>query len=66
MNQLLTIKHTASILGVSEQQAYALVRASILPVVKVGRQYRVDPTTLQEWIKSGGQAYPGGWKKTIN
>lgn len=63
--KLMTPERTFEIIGVSKQQGYSLIRQGILPAVKLGRQYRIDPETLREWIRSGGQAYSGGWRKTV-
>lgn len=62
---LLTIEKVALRLGISEARGYELARENILPVVRLGRQVRVDPDLLDEFIRNGGQALPGGWKKEI-
>lgn len=61
--KLLPPKVAFEIIGVSDPQGYSLIRQGILPAVKVGRQYRIDPETLREWIRNGGQSYEGGWRK---
>ena len=61
---LLTIPEIAPLLRVSIARCYGLARAEILPVVRLGRQLRVDPEKLQEWIDGGGQALAGGWRTT--
>lgn len=56
----------AAILDVTLQRFYELVRTNVLPpgvVVRLGRQVKVDEDALREWIKSGGQALPGGWRR---
>jgi excisionase family DNA binding protein len=63
---LLTIKKIALRLGITEARGYELARANILPVVRLGRQIRIDPDALEEFIKQGGQALPGGWKREAN
>lgn len=60
---LLTIEKVALRLGITEARGYELAREKILPVVRLGRQVRVDPDALENFIKNGGQALPGGWKK---
>lgn len=62
--KLLVIPEAAEILQVSNSRAYALARAGVIPVVRVGRQLRVDADRLNEWIANGGMALPGGWKRT--
>jgi excisionase family DNA binding protein len=54
MPRLLRIPEAAKILAVSPQRAYELARKDLLPVVHVGRQVRVDPRRLEEWIANGG------------
>ena len=64
--KLSPVKHGAQILGVSEGRLYEMVRTGLLPVgvvVRLGRQIRLDEDALVEWIKAGGQALPGGWKR---
>ena len=51
---LLTIEEVAKILAVRVPRAYELVRTGIIPSVKLGRQLRVSPTALQDWINKGG------------
>lgn len=63
--KLMSPKAAFDIIGVSEQQGYSLIRQGILPVVKVGRQYRVDPEALRDWIRSGGRSFEGGWRKEV-
>ena len=29
----------------------------------LGRQIRVDPDGLQDWIDGGGRTLPGGWRR---
>lgn len=52
--KLLTVPEVAPILRVSEARAYELARDGLLPVVRLGRQVRVDPDVLAEWIRQGG------------
>ena len=62
--KLLRLPEVAEILDLKEDRVYALAREGILPVVHVGRQLRVDPDKLSEWIDNGGKAFDGGWKKS--
>jgi excisionase family DNA binding protein len=59
MPRLLRIPEVAQMLAVSPQRAYELARQDLLPVVRVGRQVRVDPRRLEEWIAHGGGAVEG-------
>ncbi|MEK7750332.1 MAG: helix-turn-helix domain-containing protein [Planctomycetota bacterium] len=62
-NQLLTLSEAARVLNVKYNRVTALARENVIPVVRLGRQYRVDPEALSEFIRSGGKALPGGWKR---
>lgn len=53
-NPLLTIAEVAQLLSVSRARAYALARSNIVPVVRLGRQVRVHPERLQEFLREGG------------
>ncbi len=64
--RLTTVEHGAQILGVSDGRLYEMVRTGLLPpgvAVHLGRQIRIDEDALTDWIKAGGQALPGGWKR---
>ncbi|WHY01356.1 helix-turn-helix domain-containing protein [Neobacillus sp. DY30] len=50
------MNEVAEILGVSRDRAYALVRKGILPAVYLGRQIRIEPEQLSNWISKGGKA----------
>jgi len=62
-DKLLRMDEVARLLDVSEARAYELARQEILPVVRLGRQVRVDSGRLQDWINSGGQSLPGVWRR---
>jgi excisionase family DNA binding protein len=61
---LLTLQEVAERLSVSYGRAAELARLNVIPVVRLGRQIRVDPIRLQEFIAGGGRALPGGWRRT--
>lgn len=61
--RLLPMKDVAEALGVSVQRAYELARTGLIPVVHIGRQIRVEEGRLRAWIRDGGRALPGGWKR---
>lgn len=63
LKKLLRMEEVAEILDVSLGRAYELARLGLLPVVKLGRQLRVDGGKLTAWIEQGGQALPGSWKR---
>lgn len=58
LRRLLRIEEVAEVLDVSRARAYELARTGILPVVRVGRQVRIDPDRFREWIDSGGGLAP--------
>lgn len=65
--KLVDAGRVAEILGVSQARTYELARTGILPdgvVVRLGRQIRFDEQSLVEWIRGGGEALPGGWRRT--
>ncbi|HOC43247.1 MAG TPA: helix-turn-helix domain-containing protein [Thermoanaerobaculales bacterium] len=31
--------------------------------IRLGRQVRFDMDALERWLKSGGAALPGGWRR---
>lgn len=63
MRRLLTAAEVAEILAVTPARVYELVRQDVLPHVRLGRQVRIDPDRLEEWIAAGGQALPGVWRR---
>jgi len=63
LRQVWRVPEVARILDVSESRVYELIRQGILPSVRLGRQIRVDKEALDEFIKAGGQALPGGWRR---
>lgn len=52
--KLLEIGDVARALGISRGRAYQLVRLGALPAVRLGRQVRISPSQLAEFIKRGG------------
>ena len=63
MAPMLTADQVAEILAVSKARVYELARQGILPQVRLGREIRFNPERLAEWIKGGGQALPGVWRR---
>lgn len=52
---LLRIRDVAFRMDVPLQRAYELARTGVIPgVVRLGRQIRVNPQKLQEFIEQGG------------
>jgi excisionase family DNA binding protein len=61
--RLLTMKEVALRLGISLQRTYEMGRLGLLPVVRLGRQIRVEEGRLASWIENGGRGLPGAWKR---
>lgn len=63
---LITAEEAGEVLKVSTQRVYEMVRTRVLPpgvAIRLGRQVRIDADALVEWLRSGGQALPGGWRR---
>ena len=63
MHSLISAEQAAKLLNVSVPRVYDLARSEILPCVRLGRQLRFSEQALTDWINSGGQSLPGGWKR---
>lgn len=62
MKKLIRVSAAAEILDVPEERVYKMAREGLIPVVRVGRQLRIDPEQLSKWISQGGKTLSGGWK----
>ena len=62
-SKLQSLQWCATRLGVSYARAAELARQELIPVVRLGRQVRVNPVALEEFISSGGKSLPGGWRR---
>jgi excisionase family DNA binding protein len=49
---LLRLDQVADLLGIGRTTAYAMAAKGDLPVVRVGRQIRVRPEDLEEWLRA--------------
>lgn len=49
--EFLTVSEVASLLKLSESTVYTMVRAGEIPAVKLGNQWRVSETRLDEWLE---------------
>ena len=63
-SEALTTEEVARILKVERSRVQELVRQDIIPHFRLGRQIRVDRQQLRHFIERGGQALPGGWRRT--
>jgi excisionase family DNA binding protein len=60
---LISAEAAASKLDVNLPRLYQLVRTQIVPAVRLGRSLRFDEARLDEFVKTGGAALPGGWRR---
>ena len=51
--QLLKIDGVARVLDVPVDRGYALAREGVIPVVRIGRQVRIDREQFAAWIEGG-------------
>ena len=64
--RLMTARETAALLGVPLGRLYDLVRAGLVPGVRLGRSYRFSRRALAQFIDAGGRAWGGGWRKATS
>lgn len=50
-NQLMTIKEVADFLRISTISAYSWVRDGKLPAIRIGKEWRVRTSDLDEWLE---------------
>lgn len=60
---LIDVDEAAALLNLKVPQLYALVRADIVPVVRIGRKVMFSPAVLRDWVAAGGSAFAGGWRR---
>lgn len=60
---LLTVPEAARVLRVNTARMYELLRENVIPSVSIGRQRRIRPRVLAEFVEGGGKALPGGWRR---
>ncbi|WKV08025.1 helix-turn-helix domain-containing protein [Thermoanaerobacterium sp. CMT5567-10] len=65
MKKLLLAGDVAELLNINIDAVYRLTRENIIPYVRIGRLIRFDSDEIEEWIKKGGQAFDGGWRKVV-
>jgi len=51
MTQLMTLQEVADYLRVTEKTIYRLLRRGKIPATKVGRQWRFEKTSVDEWLQ---------------
>lgn len=57
--RMLRVAAVAELLDLPEKRVYELVRAGVLPHVRLGRSIRFNSAELEAWIAAGGAGYPG-------
>ena len=62
-SKLLTAAQAANILDVRVSRVYDLAKTGRLPVVRIGRQLRIDADGLAAFIARGGEPLAGGWRR---
>ena len=51
MSELLTIQDVAVLLKVSRQHARKMIRAGLLPAMKIGREWRIEKDYLNNFLE---------------
>ena len=52
-NKLLTVNEVATILRVSNMTVYRLVKSKQIPAIRVGKNYRIKETDVEEYLDRG-------------
>ena len=60
MTQLLKVPEVAQRLQVSRWRCYEILRAGLIPTVRLGRSIRVNPVDLEMFVRSGGAVSADG------
>jgi excisionase family DNA binding protein len=55
--ELYTIRQTAQVLQLGRDTTYALVRAGVIPSIRIGKQIRVPRGNLERWIAEAKGKY---------
>jgi len=53
MEQLYTLEEATKILHITKQNIYSLVKAGVIPAVKIGRKWRIRESVLEKIVKEG-------------
>jgi excisionase family DNA binding protein len=61
--RLLTPEQAATVLRLPKRSLLAAAAEGIVPCVRIGRRVRFDREELTAWIKNGGKAFEGGWRR---
>lgn len=63
LRRLKTAKELAEELNVEPARVLHLAREGLLPCIRLGRQVRFDPAIVEAWLRKGGAAWEGGWRR---
>lgn len=63
MTKLLTASKVAEQLDESVEWVYRAAREGIIPSVRLGRKVKFSEEAINEFIRNGGKALPGGWRR---
>lgn len=47
---ILTPEHVGAVLGISRNNAYAVLHSKGFPVIKIGKQYRINRDKFMQWV----------------
>jgi excisionase family DNA binding protein len=61
--RLLSAYEVAELLNDTRPHVLEMAREGLLPCVRLGRKVRFDPEVVQEFIRTGGRSFPGGWRR---
>lgn len=59
-NKLLTVNEVASILRVSNMTVYRLVKSGQIAAIRVGKNYRIKESDVNEYLSKGTQRVEKG------
>lgn len=54
-DRLLKAREVAQVMGVSESRAYSIMKAEIVPTIRMGKAIRVSQRQLEAWIEAESQ-----------
>lgn len=58
-NKLLTVNEVANILRVSNMTVYRLVKGGQIPAIRVGKNYRIKESDVNDYLNRGSQGAGG-------
>ncbi|NPV59551.1 MAG: helix-turn-helix domain-containing protein [Actinobacteria bacterium] len=58
-NKLLTVNEVANILRVSNMTVYRLVKGGQIPAIRVGKNYRIKESDVNDYLNRGSQRTGG-------